>query len=72
MGAVRLEWSATSGGPLFAPFLAPHAATLPLAVWSGQGPGWGALLSPPTADGRVVVSNSTASPASFAILPLRS
>lgn len=69
-GAVRLEWSATSGGPLFAPFLAPHAAPVPFSVWSGQGPGFGAVLTPPTPWGRVVLTNSTASVMSFALYAL--
>lgn len=70
-GAVRLEFSVTSGGPRFAPFLEPRRAEVPLAVWSGTGPGFGALITPPTPYGRLVVTNSTTITASFSVLPLR-
>ena len=69
-GAVRVEFAATSGGPSFSPFLAPHAATVPLAVWSGTGPGLGALVTCPTAYGRVTVTNSVTAQMSFTVTAL--
>ena len=58
-GGVRLEWASTAGGPTFATFLTPENAAVLLSVWSGAGPGYGAVLTPPTPYGRVVVTNST-------------
>jgi len=69
--SVRVEFSTISGGPVFGPFLTPQPAVLPLAVWSGAGPGYGVLLTPPTPYGRLAITGSMAATGSFTVLPLR-
>jgi hypothetical protein len=64
-GAVRVDFASSSGTAPFGPALVPAAPFV--GVWSGAGPGWGAIPMPPTPWGRVSLSGSASDVVTFGL-----
>jgi hypothetical protein len=67
--AVRVQASATSGGPVFVDVSRPDGSGLVFVATSGSGPAW-ATMELPTAFARISVSSAQTNPTSFLVLTL--
>jgi len=67
-GNIQVQFAPSSAGP-FGPFwiAGMNSAT----IFTGAGPGYGEVPRPPSTTARILVTNSTASVASFTILSVR-